>query len=157
MVFGKPSLDMSPLATPSLPTALLKTTVRERVTLLFFRITFEVQQHIHLMVLLQQAERVGGSPVVLPRCLIVTWYIIPRIILLQNCFSRITLLQNCSSLVWYCASKLLLTSQWPQTEETMGKRVFPRRPENATPRYLIQGSIIFLIMGSMPNMSNGMP
>ena len=36
MVFGKPSLDMSPLATPSLPTALLKTTVRERVTLLFW-------------------------------------------------------------------------------------------------------------------------
>ena len=31
---------------------------------------------------------------------------------------------------------LIFTSQWPQTEDTIGKRVFPRRPENATPRYL---------------------
>ena len=33
------------------------------------RIKFEAG---HLIVLLQQAERLGGSPVVLPRCLIVT-------------------------------------------------------------------------------------
>ena len=79
MVFGKPSLDMSPRITPSLPTALLKTTSKERIELhtikksLVLRITFEVlQQCVYLIVLLQQAERLGGSPVVLPRCLIVT-------------------------------------------------------------------------------------
>ena len=72
MVFGNPSFDMSPRITPSLPTALLRTNVEERYFTLVLRILFT--DHINLMVLLQQAERLGGSPVVLPRCLIVTFY-----------------------------------------------------------------------------------
>ena len=77
MVLGNPSLDMSPRITPSLPTELLKARIKKKVlasrrksSSFVFRSQFEDP---YLIALLQQAERLGGSPVVLPRCLIVTW------------------------------------------------------------------------------------
>ena len=77
MVLGNPSLDMSPRITPSLPTELLKERIKKKV--LEFRrksssFVFRSQlEDLYLIALLQHAERLGGSPVVLPRCLIVTW------------------------------------------------------------------------------------
>ena len=77
MVLGNPSLDMSPRITPSLPTELLKERIKKKVlefrrksSSFVFRSQFE---DLYLIALLQHAERLGGSPVVLPRCLIVTW------------------------------------------------------------------------------------
>ena len=82
----------------------------------------------YLMVRLQHAERLGGSPVVLPRCFIVTLNLLSLI----DWSQRGWCLWGKDGSRWF----LIFTSQWPQTEDTIGKRVFPRRPENATPRYL---------------------
>ena len=142
MVLGNPSLDMSPRITPSLPTELLKARIKKKVlasrrksSSFVFRSQFE---DLYLIALLQHAERLGGSPVVLPRCLIVTWggvgdcqNMIRDGLLALLIIVKTHLHKNS------CSKKILVfTSQCPHTEETIGKRVLPRRPENAMPRYL---------------------